>query len=63
MTKIRLSGCDDDTSFEVEATPEQVEFLRLLSRLSYATSKGLCQPVLIVDEEIMQREKKGRAAD
>lgn len=48
MTKVKISGCDDETDFEIEATTEQIKFLGQLAAASKTASEYGCQPIIII---------------
>lgn len=48
IVTIILSGCDDETRFEVDVAPEQMEFLKLLESTSKEIGGG-CMPVLFLE--------------
>lgn len=53
--RVTLNGCDASTCFEIEATDQELNFLRALSIASKETSYYGCMPTLDVytqeDEE------------
>lgn len=44
--RITLSGCDDETVFEIEATEEQIEFLKMIAKKSEEVSTCKCMPTM-----------------
>ena len=48
---IGLEGCDDTTAFAIEATSEQVDFLKTIAARSVAVSTYGCMPKLTLDSE------------
>ena len=48
--QIRLSGCDDETAFDLDVTDAEAVFLTRLVIESRAASECQCQPILSVTE-------------
>jgi hypothetical protein len=55
--EIRLSGCDETTSFVMELTSAEAELLQRAAALSRETSTYICEPVMTVrphtDQEVI----------
>lgn len=47
---ITLAGCDDETNIEIEATPEQIDFLKLIAQKSEEISTCKCMPTMLISE-------------
>jgi hypothetical protein len=54
MKKIRINlyGCDDTTSFEMEVTDEQLEFIETVAKRSEEVSTCRCMPTIDIDKII-----------
>lgn len=52
MRKISISlyGCHDSTTFDMELTEEQIEFLILIAKKSKEASTDKCMPTMDIDE-------------
>ncbi|MBQ0090315.1 MAG: hypothetical protein KBT27_13395 [Prevotellaceae bacterium] len=48
---IKLEGCDDDTIFDMELTPEEYELVERISVKSLEVSEYCCMPRLYVKSE------------
>ena len=48
LYRVDLTGCDDETTMELELTDEQARQLRALAALSKRRSEYGCQPVLFI---------------
>jgi len=49
--KIRVVGCDASTDFEMDISPEELEFLERLEQKCNSTSSCICEPRIRVMEE------------
>lgn len=47
---ITISGCDDDTSFEMDLDEKEIQLLKLIELKSKSTSTYSCMPVLLVED-------------
>lgn len=52
IVRVTLHGCDDCTELEIDVTPEQLEFLKILSTKLTETSEYRCQPIMSVKEMV-----------
>lgn len=48
---IRLAGCDETTSFDMDVTPEELDVLKRTAALSREASQGGCYPVMYAGED------------
>lgn len=60
LVYIRLQGCDDNTTFDMELSKEELEILRKVSERSKKVSRYRCMPTLslIEGEEAKERQKE-----
>lgn len=49
MLRVTLSGCDDSSAFDIDATEAEAAFLARVAAASLAASEYYCQPQLYVD--------------
>lgn len=60
--KIDLSGCDDNTIFEIELTQEEYNLLKLVSDKSEQVSTYGCMPTLSIEEVLPQAIESDESA-
>ena len=58
---IKLEGCDDDTIFDMELTPEEYELVERISVRSLEVSEYCCMPRLYVGKSEQDIEEMHKA--